>query len=141
MSLLDTLASEGNPSEAWIDAAVKVGRVQIGSLPKQYRDPVGEVIEILESNKPVLSAMSGQAFAAIVSNMSLHRDDKAMFIYLETTATFDERMAALDAVSDDVRKSKEIRDANWIVVKDIGNKIIKILKGIAVPFLLSIIGA
>lgn len=142
MSILSDLASRTDAKIGegeWVARVVAAGRKETERLPSGLRPAALAALAQLEADKAVVGRIGASAFVAIVSRLALGQEDEARVIFLRDEATFDQRMAAMDAASQATVQEKRRREEAWDSAKQVAQRILSAAGKIAVPLLLAAI--
>lgn len=144
MSLLDELARNAtNAVQAhggdWVQRAVEAGQHEVADKSDLVRLPSLAALSILGEHREALGTTSGHTFALVVAHLALGKDSSAELLWLRDSATFEERMAALDAAHDAVIHDRSEKAAAWAEVREVALKVLAAAGKAAVPLLLAAI--
>jgi len=144
MSLLETIAQDainGVQAKAgtWIPAAIAQGSKAVRGSPDVVKLPALAALQVIGDNQEVLSTTGGNTFALLVSHMALGQERLAELAWLRDTATFDERMASLDAAHQSEVTGVAQQAAQWAEVKRVALAVLETAGKIAIPLLLAAI--
>lgn len=137
LSTGEAVSVRRSPDSAWVDKALARGRREAERLDPELR-PVAEAgLEVLERRREDVARVGDLAFVSIASRLALGQVDEAHRTFLANQATFDDRMAELDAAMMASEDAARARSEAWERTKDVAIEFLKVAGRVAIPLLLA----
>ena len=136
-SILSSLTPGSTPAGGnWVAPLVAVAKTQTTGLG-DAQPVVNAVLDTMVGEQDNLVSISAEAFVAIVSHLALNQEDQAKLIFLATAASFEERMAVLDADDAVAAKAKADNDKMWAAIRSVALDLLEAAGKAAIPLLLT----
>lgn len=136
--ILGKLGDTSLSDPKWVEKAVEKGRVQLYTVADPaLRDLAAKGLDHLQARAPELAGVSHRTFVAVTARLSLGQVATARLEFLAERASYEDRMAALDAATDAAQNGMKQRAEDWEKVKDVALEFLKIAGQVALPILLA----